>query len=188
MTETFVQIQLLQIKEELNAFLAWLAPRAPVHIVEIGAHQGGTALHFCQVASGLTISVDLPEGEGGGLTWAQCGIRNQMITSQFARYRSVLGDSHDPATLGAVVRLLKGEPADLLFIDGDHTLPGVTADYAMYAPLVRPGGAVAFHDINDTAMHRAVGCVVSEFWATLPGTKREFNVHGAWGGIGVVEV
>jgi predicted O-methyltransferase YrrM len=36
---------------------------------------------------------------------------------------------------------------DFLFIDGDHRYEGVLADWRDYAPLVRPGGLVAFHDI-----------------------------------------
>jgi hypothetical protein len=40
-----------------------------------------------------------------------------------------------------------GEKADFLFIDGDHTEPGVEADYNDYKEFVRPGGLIAFHDI-----------------------------------------
>ena len=36
---------------------------------------------------------------------------------------------------------------DFLFIDGDHTEQGVTADYHDYKEFVRPGGLIAFHDI-----------------------------------------
>jgi predicted O-methyltransferase YrrM len=38
-----------------------------------------------------------------------------------------------------------------LFIDGDHSYDGVRQDFEMYAPLVRPGGLVAMHDINTLA-------------------------------------
>jgi hypothetical protein len=44
--------------------------------------------------------------------------------------------------------VLDGELLDFLFIDGDHAYAGVKQDYAMYGPLVRSGGCVAFHDIE----------------------------------------
>jgi predicted O-methyltransferase YrrM len=45
---------------------------------------------------------------------------------------------------------LKGNAADFLFIDADHTAKGVRADYSLYSPLVRKGGIIAFHDIAIT--------------------------------------
>jgi predicted O-methyltransferase YrrM len=49
-------------------------------------------------------------------------------------------------TLEEVKRILGGEKADFLFIDGDYTYEGVKRDL-MYSPLVREGGIIAFHDI-----------------------------------------
>jgi len=41
------------------------------------------------------------------------------------------------------------DPIALLWIDGDHTYEGVKADFEAWAPLVIPGGIVAFHDSLD---------------------------------------
>jgi hypothetical protein len=49
--------------------------------------------------------------------------------------------------LNEVLDWLAGQALDFLFIDGDHSLAGVASDFAMYAPMVRPGGLVALHDI-----------------------------------------
>ncbi|MCA1785856.1 MAG: class I SAM-dependent methyltransferase, partial [Desulfobacteraceae bacterium] len=57
------------------------------------------------------------------------------------------GNSHDPAFKDRVATALNGNPVDFLFIDGDHTETGVTADYEDYRQFVRPGGLIAFHDI-----------------------------------------
>ena len=38
------------------------------------------------------------------------------------------------------------ESIDLLLIDGVHERAAILADYARWAPLVRPGGVVVFHD------------------------------------------
>jgi predicted O-methyltransferase YrrM len=49
--------------------------------------------------------------------------------------------------------------AGLVFIDGLHTEAAVGADFANYAPLVRPGGCLAFHDVDARfgGIYRAVG-------------------------------
>jgi len=39
---------------------------------------------------------------------------------------------------------------DLLFIDGDHTYEGASADLRRWSPLVRPGGHLVLHDAVDT--------------------------------------
>jgi predicted O-methyltransferase YrrM len=41
--------------------------------------------------------------------------------------------------------------ADLLFIDGGHTLDVVRRDIALYLPFVKPGGLVCFHDFGGCA-------------------------------------
>lgn len=35
---------------------------------------------------------------------------------------------------------------DFLFIDGDHSIEGCKADFEMFAPKIKPGGYLAFHD------------------------------------------
>ncbi len=57
------------------------------------------------------------------------------------------GDSHSPQTKVRVAEWLAGNKLDFLFIDGDHSLPGVAQDFEMYGPFVRSGGIIAFHDI-----------------------------------------
>lgn len=37
-------------------------------------------------------------------------------------------------------------PYDFLFIDAGHKIEDIRQDYADYAPMVRPGGIIAFHD------------------------------------------
>lgn len=53
---------------------------------------------------------------------------------------------------------------------------------------MRPGGVILFHDIEDTPVHRESGAFVFELWREIEGTKREFTIHGEWGGLGAVEV
>lgn len=39
-------------------------------------------------------------------------------------------------------------PLDVVFIDGDHSLEGVSADLETWTPKVRPGGVVLCHDAD----------------------------------------
>ncbi len=183
-----VHLEMYQIKEEFMAFLEWLKPMKPRRVLEIGSHHGGTAVHFCTLAQDLVVSVDLPDGAGGGMPLANCLERDELIAKNFPHFRSVLGDSHAHKTLERVQALAAGELFDVLFVDGDHTYDGVKQDCEMYTDLVKPCGFVAMHDINDTEFHREQGCDVHRFWTELQCDKVEFNVHGKWGGIGVVQV
>ena len=40
---------------------------------------------------------------------------------------------------------------DLIFIDGDHSYEACRDDIAAWAPFVRPGGVIAFHDFGSRA-------------------------------------
>lgn len=63
--------------------------------------------------------------------------------------RDLLGDSHGPeATRFAEIA---PEEYDLVFIDGDHSYAGVKQDAVVFAHLARPGGFIAFHDIQGEA-------------------------------------
>ena len=81
---------------------------------------------------------------------------------------------------------------DFLFIDGDHSYEGVKRDFADYAPLVRPGGLIAFHDIvpGGPGKHGDPGGVPI-FWRELAVSRvdaTELVEDWDWGscGVGVV--
>jgi len=61
---------------------------------------------------------------------------------------------------------------DLLFVDGDHSYKGVSADITKWIPLVSPNGIALFHDY---ALYDGVKCAVDELikdgWWQLPGGK-----------------
>ncbi len=188
-----------QHRDEIVPCAEWLNGLDLHHVVEIGSLRGGTASLWGKLATGKVISVDLPNGAFGGaahgLDHAAMVARNVMLFKENNRFAGVLGDSHSGSTLGQVKTLLPdGEGVDLLFIDGDHTLEGVTQDWEMYSPLVNPGGVILFHDINDTPFHHDAGCFVDQLWNSLhresmliPGTDwRIFSIDANWGGIGAL--
>lgn len=121
------------------------------HVVEIGSYLGASAT---ALAAGL---VEKPEA----VTCIHCvdtwlndimseGARDTMSeflsnTRHVARLvRPLRGRSADPDIVRLVANYSRG--IDLLFVDGDHSYEGVSADWAAYGPLLSAGAIVAFHD------------------------------------------
>lgn len=165
----------------------------PSVVVEIGTMHGGTLWAWCQLASSdaLLVSIDLPGGAfGGGYSDADAerlaGYPRPGQTLELIR-----ADSHDPATFTQLGELLGSRQIDLLFIDADHSYDGVARDYEMYAPLVRPGGLIAFHDVLPV---RPEDGEVSRFWHEVRDRYQycefidpdDLSWRGQWGGIGVL--
>jgi cephalosporin hydroxylase len=165
--------------------------------VEIGTAQGGTLYALCRASSrsALIVSIDLPGGEFGG-GYDEVGKATiQTYARAQQRIHFLQADSHAPDTRENLVRVLDGRSIDFLMIDGDHTYSGVKSDFEMYAPLVRRGGLIGFHDI---VHHDQVPeCQVDRFWADLRENHQTWEFiddgdsdrgWGNWGGIGVVRV
>lgn len=157
------RVKSVQRRSEILALARAVDALAPRVIVEIGTHRGGTLFLWSQLATAhvITCDVEAPGPRGalyGSFPPPGRGVRVDALT----------GDSHDPAFRARVVACLGGRPIDFLFIDGDHTEAGVEADYRDYAPLVRPGGLVALHDI---APRQAIETNrVDAFWRRLAPT------------------
>jgi cephalosporin hydroxylase len=180
---------------ELTGLIAFLRDRPLRTVVEIGSDRGGTLYTWCRLAEpdALVISVDLP---GGAFSRGEIDLRRATrdYPQHEQRLEFVFGDSHDPETKAELERVLEGRPVDFLLIDGDHSYDGVKRDFEMYSPLVRSGGAVAFHDVLPNELSAA--SQVDRYWTELKSRyeTREFvdtyddRGRGQWGGIGVVIV
>jgi cephalosporin hydroxylase len=171
-----------QNTEEILWLLGVLEREPPRTVVEIGTDEGGTLYLWTRVAApdALLVAIDFrPLGLlGQHSAWA-------VARRGFARDRQRVelmlpADSHDPATVAALERVLGGRRPDFLYIDGDHSYEGVRRDFELYSPLVRPGGIVAFHDIGAaavpgvrrfwnelTSVHETEELIVSEFGTGL---------------------
>ena len=138
----YMRVKTLQIPAEITALAEKVASIKPRIILEIGTASGGTSLIWSFIASERVISCDLKDMH-----------YQEPLFTQFpppdSRCRVTLlsGNSHSAEFKQTVAATLGGEKVDFLFIDGDHTEPGVTADYLDYKEFVRPGGLIAFHDI-----------------------------------------
>jgi predicted O-methyltransferase YrrM len=176
-----------QVPSEITQLLHVLAKNPPGRVLEIGTAGGGNFFLLARVAAerALLISADLPAGPfGGGYPqW-----RGRLIRS-FARPTQQLhllaADSHSAETLRKVWELLSGEALDFLFIDGDHRYEGVKADFRMYAPLVRNGGLIGFHDIVPGPAEKVGG--VARFWEEMKQqyAVQEFVADWNQGGYGI---
>lgn len=147
----------IQNRHEILALLRILKSASPHRILEIGTASGGTLFLFTRIAAAdaQLVSIDLPGGPGGGgyPAWKIPLFREFPLPGQ--RLELIRDDSHDPAVLARVKDVVGDRGFDFLFIDGDHSYDGVKRDFEMYAPLVIPGGLIAFHDINfDTDVRR----------------------------------
>ena len=178
----FERFEISQVRAEIEPFLEELVrPLAPRAILEVGTYRGGTLLLFADVATddALIASIDLPDEV---LPWRRSLYRS--FAGRRQRIALIEADSTEEATRRIVERELRGEPLDLLFIDGDHSYDGVARDFELYSPLVRPGGLIAFHDITPGKgagdVHRLWGELRDRF------ETREFRASSAGYGIGVL--
>jgi cephalosporin hydroxylase len=142
--------------------LWWLASKVdsihPKAIIEIGIESGGTLKLWEQLlpANGVLIGVDLYPN----ISW-DCTQSSRNITI-------VTGNSQEKGVIDNVHTALAGNTPDFVFIDALHTPEGACKDFENYGALVRPGGLVGFHDVND----------IRSFFDTLYKTEYKRNTIG----------
>jgi predicted O-methyltransferase YrrM len=178
-----------QKPSEIVRLLKHLQNRPPGRLLEIGTAEGGTLFMLTRVARDdatiVSLSLpDTPEVEEPRLALFRSFALPAQELSLLRR------DSHDLATRDEVVRLIGDQGLDFLFIDGDHSYAGAKQDFELYAPLVRPGGLVALHDI--VRHPPELQCYVHDFWREIRRDHESWEiVHGRrprWGGIGVIRL
>ena len=185
-----------QLEEEFAPALEVVRELAPRTVVEIGTGWGGSLFSLAQVADPAAhlVSVDLPGGSGGGGYTREYAPRFRQFCFPGQRLTCVLNDSTDPGVVAHVQETLAGQPIDVLFLDGAHTYDGVRKDFENYAPLVRPGGCVLFHDIaHPEGEARSELMEVDRFWGEVSAGRecQEFvrdDPDGYRLGVGVLHV
>lgn len=127
---------------EIVALLRLLREIQPKYLCEIGSYKGGTLALFCQVSApeAQILAIDLSFTAQQLKALPHFARPGQTVTLLKA-------DSHASGTLSQVEHWLGSQQFDFLFIDGDHSLEGVSRDFEMYAPYTRTGGIIALHDI-----------------------------------------
>jgi len=181
-----------QVRSEILRLATLVRQRRPKTVVEIGTATGGTLFIWCALSApdATLVSIDLPGGVHGGGYPAWRTPLYQSFAAPGQRLHLLRRDSHAPDTLRELKTLLPPGGIDYLFLDGDHTYEGIQRDYEFYAPLVAPGGLIAFHDI---CLHPPeLDTHVDRFWNEIKQGRRhqEFIENPAQGscGIGVLFV
>jgi predicted O-methyltransferase YrrM len=179
-----------QIKSEFLELAELVEKQNCKNILEIGTYRGGTLFVFSQLSDPKATIISLDYSMtfiGKFLRIAQSPFLKRFIRRGQSLFL-LRKDSHSPKTLAMVQDILKGQKLDFLFIDGDHRYSGVREDFEMYAPLLRSGGILAFHDVA----RKEAPDEVYKLWDEIkPGYKHTEFVHrtdsGAMG-IGVLWV
>ena len=167
-------------------FAFWLIDAIrPRSVVELGAHHGFSCFVFAEAIKRLGLEADVHALD----TWAgddQAGYYGEDV---YASVRAIV-EADYPGT----VHLMRGwfadsRPAigdgtvDLLHIDGRHGYEDVREDFEQWLPVVRDGGIVLFHDIEE----RDRGFGVWRLWQELAATRPSFAfTHGH--GLGLIAV
>ena len=182
-----VTIAPIQVRSEIEELLNRVEGDHPRTILEIGTANGGSLFLFTRAAhdQATIVSVDLPGGSfGGGYAASRVPLYAAFARAE-QQVELIRADSHDPATRKHVERILEGRPVDFLFIDGDHALEGVRADFELYTPLVREGGLIAMHDIVPGSRDMVGG--VPDFWRGVKERHEGEEIVADWnqGGSGI---
>ncbi len=141
----YFTVKTMQIPVEITALARAVEALQPRIILEIGTARGGTLLIWSSLAAEKVITCDLQDMSVQAPLF-------QAFPPPGSNCKVTLlsGDSHGASFKQRVAQELGGRKADFIFIDGDHTVEGVTADYNDYREFVRPGGVIAFHDIVES--------------------------------------
>jgi predicted O-methyltransferase YrrM len=141
----------------------------PQRVCEIGTAAGGTLYLLTRVSApdALIVSIDL-------VIAPHTRALRERLARPGQRVVSLAGDSHSEETAVRLERLLDGQPLDALFIDGDHSYEGVRADFERYGRLVRSGGIIALHDVNEDFRTRH-GIVTASISGDVPRFWRELK-------------
>jgi predicted O-methyltransferase YrrM len=176
-----IAIPPIQVRAEIVSLLTLLRAEQPRRVLEIGTANGGTLylLAWASAADARILSLDIKLFEPlHRRVFEKVGRRSQRV-------RVMRGDSHLDDTRDAVREYFGGQ-LDFLFIDGDHSAPSVLRDFELYAPLVRSGGLIAFHDIVDGPEDLVGG--VPAFWREVRSeldSPSEFVESWEQGGFGI---
>jgi len=181
MPDSRTPVHCVQLEEELDWLLAIYDNLAPRHILEIGAHTGGTLWHFMQHA---------PKG-----SWfTEVSLISTPHIPQWVAWANEHGHGlevldADSTAATSVAWMQSQAPYDFAFIDGSHEWEYVSKDWANVRRMVRKGGIVALHDITDHTLHERVD--VPRLWKQIRNNKQlrtaeKVALPGQFCGIGVV--
>lgn len=179
-----------QFAAEFGELLAIYCACRPRRVLEIGVREGGTLYQWIKHAGPKATVVAVEVGMDGDRSnrtmpdpagWTAWGEQRGVSVVP------IIGDSHDPE----VIRQIEMQaPFDFAFIDGDHSLFGVTCDFVVCARLMPDGGIIALHDILRNPGDERIE--IWRYWPVIRAVYRTRELLSEAGqqtrGIGVVYV
>lgn len=173
-----------QRADEVLWFIELLKWRNVRSYLEIGARDGDMfhAVMSSLPAGSKSVANDMPDGVWGRPDSRQNlerAVNDLKIKGQDATI--VWGDSRSAGVRQAI---MASGPYDAVFIDGDHRLEGVTADWQNYGPM---GRLVAFHDIDGDGEGLRTGerVEVPQLWRELKAGHEVAEFIGEQRGMGI---
>ncbi len=145
MTRPLYETAITQFDDEIDPFIEILRLESAKSLIEVGSRFGGSLWRIANGVPSLTrvVAVDSGSGMGGNKPGAQESLQKcvRRLCERGLNARLVVGDSHLPEIINQATSL---GPYDAAFIDGDHSLEGITLDWFHYGRHTKVCG---FHDI-----------------------------------------
>jgi hypothetical protein len=129
-----IQQSLVELELYIDV-LQGLSPRTIA--LEIGFDRGGTHFVWRQLFDQV-ISIE-------SNYWCCC---KGIVEFPGAESKIIYGGSGNSETTQVLTDILGGRTVDHLFVDGNHEYEAVRGDFLAYAPFVRSGGIIGFHDAH----------------------------------------
>lgn len=151
---------------ELDEFAEILKQEGVRSYLEIGSDHGES---LERIASFLTAPAKLVAVDVGAAP---------RLIDVLAALRTTGHDAHlivgDSTNLRTIARVVELGPFDACFIDANHALPFVTADWNNYGPLCR---VVGFHDIGWQPNPRKRLIEVPQLWESIKDNYRHLEIR-----------
>ncbi len=135
-----------QVTSEINWLQHVVAEKKPEIVVEIGTAEGSSFVRWLQFSNlKKIISIDFTTQFTGvrGDLFDKC---KEECNSRNIYFNFIDADSHEQSTCEWLKKELNHDEISFMFLDGGHTLKDITMDFEMYAPFVKDGGIIGFHD------------------------------------------
>lgn len=146
MENVFEDCRASQNKVELKWLSTMLLEQPRKVVLEIGAWRGySMEVWFKLLRPEFLISI---ENDAEVLEFLDGRIARGELSYITPEPIIIRGTSYAPEIVSNVIHMLGGRQLDFLFIDGDHRYDAVKKDFEAYAPLVKKGGIIAFHDVG----------------------------------------
>jgi cephalosporin hydroxylase len=180
----------LQYRDELVAFLDFLAERDVRSYLEVGVRYGGTfeAVMTRRPVGSRGVAVDFPGGDFGDDKSPEILFGTMRRLRAIGQdVRAIFGPSAAPEVIARAAAL---GPYDCVFIDADHAYDAAKLDLKLYAPMARK--MIVLHDIAAPDGHRSTRGTLIEtgrLWREVKAAgdcTHEIIAPGSDMGIGII--